>query len=316
MRARISLHLLITVLRLSIPLALWADTEIVSQGRVAPGRAFAVYLISSDKLANVTTSVVHADGSFGTITAALEFDVAGSAPGAIYAALLAIPTISKEESVGVRFLFTTSRGTGVVEHTLLVDDASFRSEIIRLDTEMTNLLRGDEAKISAEAEELWAILLSSSARVLYHTGTLAYPIDSIHRTSFFGDRRTYRYSDDKLSYSIHNGVDYRGRTGTRVRAAATGRVVLAKHRIITGNSIVLEHLPGVFSLYYHLDAIDVSAGEIVTQGDEIGAVGATGLVTGPHLHWEMRVGGVATDPEWHIGTPLLDKLDPMLHVAR
>jgi murein DD-endopeptidase MepM/ murein hydrolase activator NlpD len=96
-------------------------------------------------------------------------------------------------------------------------------------------------------------------------------------------------------------------TGTEVRACGPGKVVLAGFRIVTGNSVVLEHLPGVYSLYYHLDKIEVSEGSMVDAGTVLGLSGATGLATGPHLHWEIRVSGENTDPDAFLGRPILDK---------
>ena len=77
-------------------------------------------------------------------------------------------------------------------------------------------------------------------------------------------------------------------------------------RIVTGNTIVLEHLPGVFSLYYHLSDVLVQENEIVEEAQIIGKAGASGLATGPHLHWEIRVSGVATDPEVFIRQKIID----------
>jgi murein DD-endopeptidase MepM/ murein hydrolase activator NlpD len=78
-------------------------------------------------------------------------------------------------------------------------------------------------------------------------------------------------------------------------------------RIVTGNSVVIEHLPGVYSLYYHLDKIEVKEGDIVEAGTLLGLSGATGLATGPHLHWEVRVNGENTDPDVFTTRPILDK---------
>ena len=72
----------------------------------------------------------------------------------------------------------------------------------------------------------------------------------------------------------------------------------------------------MYTLYYHLNSIEVTVGEIVNGGDRIGTVGATGMVTGPHLHWELRIAGVAADPEGIIGTPILDKAEALLHIMR
>ena len=81
---------------------------------------------------------------------------------------------------------------------------------------------------------------------------------------------------------------------------------MASERIITGFTVVIEHLPGLYSLYYHLDSLSVREGQRVSQGDRIGTVGSTGLATGPHLHWEVRSAGVAVDPDLLVKRPLID----------
>jgi murein DD-endopeptidase MepM/ murein hydrolase activator NlpD len=86
-----------------------------------------------------------------------------------------------------------------------------------------------------------------------------------------------------------------------VFAAGAGRVALAENRISTGWSVVIEHLPGLYSLYYHMDSLAVKAGQMVKQGEEIGKSGATGLATGPHLHWEMRLNGSPVNPDMFLG---------------
>jgi murein DD-endopeptidase MepM/ murein hydrolase activator NlpD len=84
-------------------------------------------------------------------------------------------------------------------------------------------------------------------------------------------------------------------------------VILARFRIVTGNSVIIEHLPGVYSLYYHLDHIDVAEGAMVSAGTLLGQSGSTGLATGPHLHWEIRVSQENTDPDAFVARPILDK---------
>ena len=81
-----------------------------------------------------------------------------------------------------------------------------------------------------------------------------------------------------------------------VRAAAGGRVVLAKELVIHGKTIVLDHGQGVISLYIHLSRMDVEKGDRVSKGEEIGAVGQTGLATGPNLHWAVYIHGTPVDP--------------------
>jgi murein DD-endopeptidase MepM/ murein hydrolase activator NlpD len=136
---------------------------------------------------------------------------------------------------------------------------------------------------------------------VYQQGAFSPPTTATRRTSFFGDRRVYAYSNGKSSTTEHYGIDYGVPTGTAVFACAAGKIVMAEDRISTGWSVVIEHLPGLYSLYYHMDSLAVKVNQIVKMGDEIGKSGATGLATGPHLHWEMRLHGNAVSPDFFTG---------------
>jgi murein DD-endopeptidase MepM/ murein hydrolase activator NlpD len=96
---------------------------------------------------------------------------------------------------------------------------------------------------------------------------------------------------------MHSGVDIGGRTGDPVFAAKEGEILFAGHRGGYGNAVIIEHAGGVNTVYAHLSKIAVSAGDRVATGEAIGLIGSTGLSTGPHLHFEVRVGAVAKDPE-------------------
>ncbi|MBA3532526.1 MAG: M23 family metallopeptidase, partial [Ardenticatenales bacterium] len=87
--------------------------------------------------------------------------------------------------------------------------------------------------------------------------------------------------------------------GTSIYAPAVGTVVMAEPLFVRGNAIILDHGAGVYTLYFHLAQIDVAPGQQVAQGEQIALMGTTGLSTGSHLHWEVRVGEVFVDPsEW------------------
>ena len=135
---------------------------------------------------------------------------------------------------------------------------------------------------------------------VYALGKMKVPTTSTRYTSYFGDRRTYAYTNGKSSTSIHHGNDYGVPTGTPINSCAAGRVVMAEDRISTGYSVVIEHLPGLYSLYYHLSELLVKEGDMIKQGELIGKSGATGLATGPHLHWEMRLNGASVRPEFFL----------------
>lgn len=107
-------------------------------------------------------------------------------------------------------------------------------------------------------------------------------------TDVFGSRRSYNGGPATGS---HSGVDFGANAGAPVVAAATGRVEHAGPLPVRGNGVIIDHGAGVFTGYFHLSAFAVRAGEDVSAGARIGSVGSTGLATGPHLHWEVVIGG-------------------------
>jgi murein DD-endopeptidase MepM/ murein hydrolase activator NlpD len=114
--------------------------------------------------------------------------------------------------------------------------------------------------------------------------------------SRYGNRRSYNGSEYRY---FHTGLDFCGQTGTEIYAPAAGTVVFAGPLTVRGNATMIDHGWGVYTAYMHQSEIKVEVGERVEPGQLIGLVGATGRVTGPHLHWEVFVGGVQVDPiEW------------------
>jgi murein DD-endopeptidase MepM/ murein hydrolase activator NlpD len=96
--------------------------------------------------------------------------------------------------------------------------------------------------------------------------------------------------------SPHSGEDYSAPRGEVVRAAARGRVGMARDLYYSGITVLIDHGAGLVSQYFHLDGISVDAGQIVEKGEEIGRVGSTGRVTGPHLHFGIRLFSLRADP--------------------
>jgi murein DD-endopeptidase MepM/ murein hydrolase activator NlpD len=235
------------------------------------------------------------------------------------AAFFALPLENPEEPLMVAILTvpaTAAPGPALVrvdglpesinKIPLTIGERDFASEEIVLNQALTKLRAVPDPQKTAEAERLWAIL-SKTGTEIYGFGCFSPPVNSTRRTSFFGDRRVFKYAGGRQDTAIHAGIDYGVPTGTPVTVCGPGRIVLAGYRIVTGNSVVVEHLPGVYSLYYHLDSILVGEGLTVRAGTVLGTSGATGLATGPHLHWEIRVSGENTDPDAFISRPILDK---------
>lgn len=120
-----------------------------------------------------------------------------------------------------------------------------------------------------------------------------------YRPTGFGARRVINGEPR----SPHAGVDVDLPAGTPVVAIADGTVAFAGEQYFGGNSVVLDHGGGVFSVYYHLRDIAVAEGRRVARGERIGAVGSTGRATGPHLHFSVRVGGGRIDPSLLFSLP-------------
>ncbi|MFI5180234.1 MAG: M23 family metallopeptidase [Thermoanaerobaculia bacterium] len=115
----------------------------------------------------------------------------------------------------------------------------------------------------------------------------------------FGARRVY----NGLTTSRHAGRDVAAPPGAPVVAAAGGRVALAGEFYFSGGSVVVDHGDSLFTMYFHLSRLDVKEGDEVAAGQRVGAVGATGRVTGPHLHWAARLSGARVDPAALLALP-------------
>ncbi len=176
---------------------------------------------------------------------------------------------------------------------VVVGAGPYATENIQLAPGREDLLDPDLIQVEQERMiNLWSQL---SQRPLWED-TFGLPLADKQITSPFGTRRSYNNGPVD---SFHGGTDFGAGSGTPIYAPAAGRVVLADELTVRGNAVLIDHGLGVFSGYWHQTEVAVQAGETVQPGDLIGYVGDTGLVTGAHLHWEMRVGGIAVEPmQW------------------
>jgi len=173
-----------------------------------------------------------------------------------------------------------------------VVEAGYPTENLDLSPEVTGLL--DPRLIAAERERLMAIFTLVTPHQLW-SGPFRRPLNTAI-TSDFGTRRSYNRGPVN---SYHEGIDFRGAVGTPIRAPAPGKVALAEKLTVRGNAVILDHGLGVYSGFYHLSELKVQPGQSVKTGEVIGLVGDTGLVTGAHLHWDLRIAGLNVDPlEW------------------
>lgn len=180
---------------------------------------------------------------------------------------------------------------GPLEHELQIKVVAkkFPTRRLSVDEAFVNPPESARARIDAESKATAAIFASSLATRLWTT--FIRPVRHA-ANSAFGTRSVF----NGQPRNAHSGADFLSPAGTPVKAAAAGRVMLAKNLYYSGNTVIVDHGLGVFSLFAHLSRIDVNAGASVTATDVVGLVGATGRVTGPHLHWTVRVAGARVDP--------------------
>lgn len=209
-------------------------------------------------------------------------------------ALSGIPAMAETGSYPLILTTHNSAGEAVTATQLVpVVAGSYGVEKIELPADRQSLLDPDLLK--AESEKLTKVISVVTPRRLWQ-GLFTPPLREMKITSFFGTRRSY---GDAPPSSFHEGLDLRGGPGDLVYAPAAGRVVLAEKLTVRGNAVVLDHGLGVYTGYWHLSRIDVREGQEVSRGDLLGEVGGTGLATGPHLHWEMRILGITVQPlQW------------------
>lgn len=154
----------------------------------------------------------------------------------------------------------------------------------------------DPVKLQEERKRLAAVWAETAQEPLWDGPFVTPMAPGFMTSSPFGTRRAYNNGPVN---SYHEGHDFSAPEGTPVVAPAAGRVVLAEPLTVRGNAVIIDHGLGVHTGYWHLSRIDVKPGQVVRPGDLIGLVGTTGLSTGSHLHWELRIGDVPVDPmEW------------------
>ncbi len=140
------------------------------------------------------------------------------------------------------------------------------------------------ARAEAETKRLREIFDRVTPERLWN-GPFRVPLDGMFKGANFGRRRVLNGHPG----SPHTGVDFPAAKGTPVHAAQSGRVVLADSLFFSGNTVIVDHGLGIYTFYCHFSEIDAKVGDTVKAGTVLGKVGATGRVTGPHLHWGLTV---------------------------
>jgi murein DD-endopeptidase MepM/ murein hydrolase activator NlpD len=185
---------------------------------------------------------------------------------------------------------------GRVETTLVrVSAYPYPVEQLHVDPGKVNLATADAARAGREAariRKLWS--LETPRRFELPLGP---PLEPLPTGRSFGNRRILNGEPR----SPHSGVDFAAQLGEPVLAVANGTVVLAEDHFFAGNSVFVDHGDGLISMSFHLSRMDVRPGDDVRRGQVLGLVGATGRVTGPHLHFAIRWHGARVDAGLLIG---------------
>lgn len=167
---------------------------------------------------------------------------------------------------------------------------AFPTRKLTVDEAFVNPPESMRERIAEDSKALAAVWAAPASERLW-TDSFVRPVPQ-PANSRFGTRSIYNGS----ARSAHGGADFLSPSGTPVQAPSAGRIAIARDLYFTGNTVVIDHGLGLFSMLAHLSSIDVHAGDVVTAGEVVGRVGATGRVTGPHLHWAVRAAGARVDP--------------------
>ncbi len=264
----------------SYPLPAPFESITLSHNPIAQGKTLLVSVTLN------TTATLTAD--FETRPVALSGN-----DGRHYWGVVGIHALSEVGLYSLAFRATLPDGTETsVAQDVVVSAGDYATETIIPQPGREGLLAPDVIK--AEAEKLAALWMQATPEKQWQ-GAFLYPIANPHITSYFGTRRSYGGGPVN---GYHAGSDFAG-NGVPIYAPAAGTVVLAEKLNVRGNAVLIDHGLGVYTGYWHQSQSVVKVGDRLEPGDLIGYTGNTGLVTGPHLHWEMRIGGIAVDPiQW------------------
>jgi murein DD-endopeptidase MepM/ murein hydrolase activator NlpD len=214
-----------------------------------------------------------------------------TADGRTWQGLVGIPV---DAEVGRRELViratTADHISGVVRFPLQVTKAAFATRKLTVAPEFVDPPASEIDRILAEQKQLETLFLTTRPGRLWN-GSWALPVPGTPTSSF--GRQTIL---NGMPRGRHQGADFRAGSGTPIHAPNAGEVVLAEPLYFSGNTVIVDHGDGLYSLFAHLSKTSVAAGAHVARGDLLGQVGATGRVTGPHLHWAVRLHNVSVDP--------------------
>ena len=204
-----------------------------------------------------------------------------------WTALVGIPLAAP---LGQAFITVQGADGGSRQVAYAVGPKQYREQRLNVAPGTVDLSPEDEARYERERAHL-ATVTTSFSEPLPQSLRMQVPVPG-RRSSSFGLRRVF----NGQARNPHSGMDIAAATGTPVRAPLAGKVIDTGDYFFNGNTVWLDHGGGLLGMFCHLSAIEVRTGDLLQTGDRLGAVGATGRVTGPHLHWSVSLNRAMVDP--------------------
>jgi len=271
--------------------------EVASRARaLQPGEAILLTVTPSHPLASL-------EGAGFDHAAAVWQD------GARWFALTGIPLETTPGAATIALKATSLDGESTTSTVpLTIATAAFETRRLKVAERFVNPPKSMIPRITREAETLAAIFANSQPERIWRNG-FRRPVPG-QSTSSFGRLSVL----NGVSRGRHQGADFRAATGTPVVAPNAGRIVLVANHYFSGQTVIIDHGGGLLSLFAHFSRVAVTPGIMVKTGDRLGDAGATGRVTGPHVHWAVRLQGLTVDPLSLIAA--LDGLDERSNSVR
>ena len=214
--------------------------------------------------------------------------------------LILVPSSSKDNAQDTIFS---------AKQVILLKERNNFKELVSLNRTLSKRRVASSSKIVIDqANDMWKLTGTVFEDDYFVYDNFIFPLETYkYFSGMYSDERVFvNEAGNIVDSSIHGGIDIAASMGTPILAPARGRIVFAGERVVTGKTIVISHFPGLYSLLYHLNDIQVEVNDRVEVSTVIGTVGNSGFSTGPHLHWELRVNNVRVDPILSMG--VLDKV--------
>jgi murein DD-endopeptidase MepM/ murein hydrolase activator NlpD len=199
--------------------------------------------------------------------------------------------ISLNQKVKTPYKVTIKEGKEKQYHSFILEDKAYKKQYITMKNKRkVSPLQQDMKRIKDESSRSRkALALFTSKK--FNDLAMVRPVD-VNISDDFGKRRYF----NKKPRRPHSGVDMAAPTGTNIVAPLGGKIVEIGDFFFNGNVIFIDHGLGLVSMYCHMHKFEVKKGQVIKKGEKIGEVGATGRVTGPHLHWGVSLNGAMVDP--------------------